>query len=71
MSGYEPGGDEAEELVGMDEGEAGGGEHAGLGVDGFAEVLGADERMVAAMVGKDALHDARRRRGRGQGHRRR
>ena len=39
----------------MKESEAGGGEHAGFGVDGFAEVLGADTGVVAAVFGDDTL----------------
>jgi len=31
-------------------------EHAGLGVDGFTEVLGTDERMIAAAFGNDTVH---------------
>ena len=42
---------------GNNESHAGSGKHAGLGIDGFAEELGADERVVAAMFGKDALHE--------------
>jgi len=42
--------------IGLEQGEAGGGEHAGLGVDGFAEELGADDGMVAAMFGEFTLH---------------
>ena len=38
-----------------EQGEAGGGEHAGLGVDGLAEILGADAWMVAAMLGNDTV----------------
>ncbi len=38
-----------------DHGEAGGGEHAGLGVDGLAVILGADKGMIAAMFGEDTL----------------
>ena len=37
------------------EGEAGGVEHAGLGIDGLAKVLGEDEGMVAASFGNDAV----------------
>ncbi len=40
--------------IGFEEEEAGGGEHGGLGVDGFAEVLGADEGVAAAAFGDDA-----------------
>ena len=43
-------------LVSLNQSQAGGGEQAGLGVDGLAEVLGADEGMVAAVDGEDALH---------------
>jgi hypothetical protein len=39
-----------------DEGEAGGVEHARLGIDGFAEVLGADKWMVAAFFSNDAVN---------------
>ncbi len=42
-------------LVCVNEGEAGGGEHAGLGVDGLAEVLGTDTRVVTAMLGDDTV----------------
>jgi len=41
---------------GKDEGEAGGVEHAGLGIDSLAKVLGADKRMVAASFGDDAVN---------------
>ena len=42
-------------IDGVDQGEAGGGEHAGLGVEGLAEVLGADEGMVATLLGDDTI----------------
>ncbi len=48
-------GERRREFDRMEEGEAGGGEHAGLGVEGFAEVLGADTRVVAAMLGDDPV----------------
>ena len=37
------------------QGEAGGIEHAGFGVDGFTEVLGADERVVTSLFGNDTV----------------
>ncbi len=41
---------------GNDQREAGGGEEAGLGVDGFAEVLGTDAGVVAAMLGNGTIN---------------
>ena len=40
---------------GFDEHETGGVEHGGLGVDRFAEVLGADEGMVATERGYEVV----------------